>query len=387
MSEDPSSPLVMHVLPKNRHGGISLQVLDVACSLSDRGYQNVLVFPDEDGNFDSYAANQGIQSERFPYWMPKEFDSLGSLLSNIRWVLGFVFSVWTIRKRINKISPDIVHLNGLLVLQPAVAAAVEDVDIVWYLVSDIYPNWLVRLIVPFINYVSSEVVLISESNRSYYRQDGRDVSVIPGTIDLSRLTDETVSEDRKGEFYERYGIESSLPVVLTLAKVNEVKNQKSVVKAIAEMDREVQYLVVGPKQDEQYASELEDLAESVGVGDHVYVTGFIEDKTAALAIADVFVLPSVGEGTPLAIMEAMKSETPVVANRVGGVPEMLANGDAGQLVSPDSIEQLQSSIEDYLSDPELVRRHTGVALTRVTEEYGIKSVTDQYASVYKTLEQ
>lgn len=386
MSEDTGSPLVMHVLAKNKHGGISLQVLDVARSLSNRGYQSVMVFPDEDGDFDSYAANQGVQSERFPYRMPKEFNTLGALLSNIKWILGFVFSVWTIRKRINEISPDIVHLNGLLILQPAVAAAVEDVDIVWYLVSDIYPNWLVRLIVPFVNYVSSEVILISESNRSYYRQDGRDVSVIPGTIDLSRLTDETVPEDRKREFFDRYGIESSLPVVLTLAKVNEVKNQKSVVKAIAEMDREVQYLVAGPKQDEQYASELEALAESINVGDHLYVTGFVEDKTTALAIADVFVLPSVGEGTPLAIMEAMKSETPVVANRVGGIPEMLANGDAGQLVSPGSVEQLQTSIEYYLSDSELVKRHTEVALNRVTEEYGLESVTNQYVSVYKTLE-
>lgn len=385
MSDDTESTFVMHVLPKNKHGGISLQVLDVARSLSERGYNNLLVFPDEDDDFDSYAADQGVPSKRLPYRMPKEFDSLGSVLSNVLWVLGFVFSVWTIRKEIEDTSPDVVHLNGLLVLQPAVAAALEDVEIVWYLVSDIYPGWLVRLIIPFVNYVSSEVVLISESNRSYYRQDGRDVPVIPGTIDMSRLTDGAVPEDRRREFCETHGIDRDRPVVLTLAKLNEVKSQKSVVDAISGMDREVQYLVAGPKQDEQYAVELEALADREGVGSRVHVTGFVDDKAAALAIADVFVLPSSGEGTPLAIMEAMKTGTPVIASRVGGVPEMLADGDAGQLVTPGSAGEIRTAVDRYLSDPELAERHTARALTKVREEYGIESVTDQYVSVYNSL--
>ena len=385
MTEDAESTHVMYVLPKNKRGGISLQVLDVARSLSERGYQNLLVFPDEDDDFDAYAADQGVPSKKLPYRMPKEFDSVGSVLSNVVWVLGSVFSVWTIRNEMQETSPDIVHLNGLLVLQPAVAAALEDVDIVWYLVSDIYPRWLVRSIVPFVNYVSNEVVLISESNRSYYQQDGRDVPVIPGTVDMGRLTEGTVSEDQKREFCETHGVDQDLPVVLTLAKVNKVKSQKLVVKAIASMEREVQYLVAGPKQDEQYVAELEALAEREGIGDRVHIAGFVDDKAAALAIADVFVLPSSGEGTPLAIMEAMKTETPVIASRVGGVPEMLADGDAGQLVTPGSIGDIRGAIGRYLSNPELAERHTKRALTRVCEEYGIESVTDQYVSVYESL--
>ncbi|MCT9098185.1 glycosyltransferase family 4 protein [Haloarchaeobius sp. HME9146] len=386
MSEETESTFIMHVLPKNKHGGISLQVLDVARSLGERGYENLLVFPDEDDDdFHSYAADQGVPSERLPYRMPKEFDSLSSVLSNVMWVLGFMFSVWSIRNEIKETSPDVVHLNGLLVLQPAVAAALEDVEIVWYLVSDIYPEWLVRLLIPFVNYVSSEVVLISESNRSYYRQDGRDVPVIPGTIDMSRLTDGTVSGERKRDFRDTHGIDPDLPIVLTLAKLNEVKSQKSVVEAIVDMDLEVQYLVAGPKQDEQYATELEVLAEREGVGDRVHVTGFVDDKAAALAIADVFVLPSSGEGTPLAIMEAMKTGTPVIASRVGGVPEMLADGDAGQLVDYGSPGELRDALNRYLSDPELIEKHTKAAESRVCQKYGIQSVTNDYVNVYESL--
>lgn len=84
-------------------------------------------------------------------------------------------------------------------------------------------------------------------------------------------------------------------------------------------------------------------------------------------------------------MEAMKPETPVIASRVGGVPEMLADGDARQLVTPGSIGDIREAIGQYLSDPELAERHTKRALTRVREEYGIESVTDQYVSVYESL--
>lgn len=70
---------------------------------------------------------------------------------------------------------------------------------------------------------------------------------------------------------------------------------------------------------------------------------------------------------PLAIMEAMKPETPVIASRVGGVPEMLADGDARQPVTPGSIGDIREAIGQYLSDPELTERHTKRTLTRVRE--------------------
>lgn len=84
-------------------------------------------------------------------------------------------------------------------------------------------------------------------------------------------------------------------------------------------------------------------------------------------------------------MEAMKTETPVIASRVGGVPEILADGDAGQLVTPSSIEDIREAIVRYRSDVEFAERYVKRALTMVCEEYGIESATNQYVSVYESL--
>ena len=378
---------VLHFLPGNTVGGISIQTLDVSETLNDQGFENVIVTPEECGDFLGMASERGIETAELPYFLPKHFDSIRAATWNLRWLATCPASVLGIRRHFREQDPDIVHLNGLMMLQPALAAKLEEISVVWYLVSDnIYPDWLVRAVIPFVNHVADEIVLISESNREFYMQQGKDVSVIPGGIDTSQLDPQQIDKTATTRMRDKYEIEQDDIVVVTLAKTHPMKGQKHAVEAINGIDRDdIKYLIVGPERDEEYTAELRLMIDSYNLSDTVHITGFVEEKKTALSVADIFLLPSLGEGTPLVIMEAMAMGVPIVATSVGGVPDMLGNGSAGQLVPPKDPDAIARALEEYILNPELMQRHSENASKLVETEFSIKKIANKYTSVYNSL--
>ena len=378
---------VMHFLPGNTVGGISIQTLDVSEKVNERGFENVIVTPEEPGDFLQMVEKRGVGTAQLPYFLPKHFDSLQAILWNIRWLVTFPMSVWQIWRAFQEYDPDAVHLNGLMMVQPGLAAKLEGINVIWYLVSDnIYPDWLVRAIIPFVNRIADEIALISESNREFYLQQGKDVTVIPGGIDTSRLHPYQVDETAVTKLKDKYDIGQDDTVVVTLAKTHPMKGQKYAIEAINKMDRDdVKYLIVGPERDQEYTDELRTMIDSYDLDDEVYITGYVDEKTTALGVADIFLLPSLGEGTPLAIMEAMAMGVPTVATSVGGVPDMLDGGDAGKLIPREDPDSISKALEEYISNPELMRRNSAKASKLAETKFSIERISDKYVSLYNSL--
>jgi len=97
----------------------------------------------------------------------------------------------------------------------------------------------------------------------------------------------------------------------------------------------------------------------------------------------VFVLPSHSEGLPLALLEAMFTARPIVATRVGEVPAVLAEGNAGLLVDPGSPDQLTLAIDRLLSDPSLARVLGARARARAEAEFHVSRMVARYADLYR----
>jgi glycosyltransferase involved in cell wall biosynthesis len=93
-----------------------------------------------------------------------------------------------------------------------------------------------------------------------------------------------------------------------------------------------------------------------GLADRVELTGTREDVAQILARADVFVLSSRSEGMPMSALEAMAAGLPVVATAVGGVPELVVDGETGFLVPPGDAPALSRALDRILGDPDLRRR-------------------------------
>jgi glycosyltransferase involved in cell wall biosynthesis len=321
-----SNTKVFHFLPGNAIGGISIQTVEVARLLNEQGYENVVIVPDEVGELSDLTTRYGIRMKKLSYRLPKHFEDVEAILSNVGWGFRFVPSVLKLRQSFRQERPDIVHINGLLLIQPAIAAWLEGIDIVWYLVSDgIYPQWLVSLIIPLVNRIATEIVLISESNKEFYNQEGKDLSIIPGAIDTDEINPESVDPTEVERLAETFKISGETTVITTIGKVNPRKGQECAIEALRSLkDRDIVYLIVGPNQDKEYIETLKQMTREYDLESRVHILGFVDNKLAVLSLTDIFLLPSVGEGTPLSIMESLCMRTPVIASYCGSIPDVHA---------------------------------------------------------------
>ena len=144
---------------------------------------------------------------------------------------------------------------------------------------------------------------------------------------------------------------------------------------------QARFLVVG---DGPLRPDLEHRAAVLGLAGTVTFTGYRSDATRLLAGLDVLAVPSRSDGSPLVVCEAMAAGIPVVASRVGGLPDLVEDGGSGLLVRPGEAEDLARALVSLLLDPESARRlgarGRALAGTR-THERLVDRVTQLYAAV------
>ena len=141
-------------------------------------------------------------------------------------------------------------------------------------------------------------------------------------------------------------------------------------------------LVVGDGPERE---QLEKQAQELNLdASHVRFLGARSDVDHILRAADFFVLPSDTEGLPLSVLEAMAHGLPVVASRVGGIPEIIEDGQQGLLVSPGDPAALRNAIQRIVDDAVLRRRLGKAAAIRVNAEFSVSSTLQNYDRLYRT---
>lgn len=133
--------------------------------------------------------------------------------------------------------------------------------------------------------------------------------------------------------------------------------------------------------------ELEQFSQQLGLGDRVVFAGFQEDVVPWLLCMDVFVLPSLTEGTPMALLEAMVHGVPAVASAVGGVPQIIQNGETGLLVAPGNAGEVSCAVLALLRDPGLRRMLSQNAHGLARTRYGIAEWIGRIEAAYRSLSQ
>jgi glycosyltransferase involved in cell wall biosynthesis len=130
------------------------------------------------------------------------------------------------------------------------------------------------------------------------------------------------------------------------------------------------------------AGELSQLAESLGLSRNIRFLGAVRDVPTLLRSASLFVLPSLTEGMPVTVLEAMACGLPVVATRVGGTPEAVEDSRSGLLVPPGNPSQLADSILKLLSNPAAAREMGVQGHRRVAELFDIRTMVARYEAEY-----
>ncbi len=179
------------------------------------------------------------------------------------------------------------------------------------------------------------------------------ISVFPNTLDPHfQLPDEF---SKPTYLQKRYGLSEQHKVIFTLTRLNSEEGYKGYDKVISILPQLVKsglrfkYILAG-KADDTEKKRMQKLITANGLEEYVLMPGFIADEevTAHYLLADVFVMPSKGEGFGIVFLEAMACGLPVIAGNKDGSTEALQFGELGTLIDPDNEEQLQEAIQIVL---------------------------------------
>jgi glycosyltransferase involved in cell wall biosynthesis len=157
------------------------------------------------------------------------------------------------------------------------------------------------------------------------------------------------------------------------------KNPALLVEALAKIRAEVpdvHALLVGAFRDPGYEAQVRTRVAALGLEDAVTVTGFLANPFPLVAELDVLVHPATRDPFPLALLEAMALERPIVAAAVGGIPEMLEDGVSGVLVPPDDVARLAEAVVGLVRDPDRRRRIGRAARERLATRFSLARFTD-----------
>ena len=182
------------------------------------------------------------------------------------------------------------------------------------------------------------------------------------------------------------GIPEDCTMLLTIANFNYIKGLDVLIRAMARLkqnggwNRDGKLFIVG--QPEADLQELSALIHALDVGNEVVTVGISNRAAEYLASADIYIQPSRSEGTPLSLMEAASYSLPLIGSKVGGIPEVIRDGENGLLVAPEDDLQLMGAISTLLCNPEMRRRLGNASFityqNTFTIEKGIKQTLDYY---------
>lgn len=192
-----------------------------------------------------------------------------------------------------------------------------------------------------------------------------------------------VRANGRGAMRETLGIPSGRTLVAVIARLSPEKGHPVLLEALATVTRrypELLCVLVGRGPSE---AALRAQVQTMGLQHHVRFLGFRSDIPEILSAADLVVLPSLKEGVPAAVLEAMAAAKPVVATTVGGVAEVFVDGDMGRLVPPGDAPALAKALEEILSLDATTRQQMGVlAREHVRSRYTQKHLLKQIFTLY-----
>ena len=173
-------------------------------------------------------------------------------------------------------------------------------------------------------------------------------------------------------------------LVVAVGNLYPVKGHRHLVEAVAALAgrHPTLHLAIGGRGELEDA--LRSLARERGIAERVHLLGLRSDVAAVLAAADIFALPSLSEGLPLALLEAMFAGRPIVASDVGEVRMALDRGTAGVVVEAGNADALAAAIDRLLRDPQEARRLGDRAAAHAHAEYDLSRMVDRYVSLYET---
>jgi glycosyltransferase involved in cell wall biosynthesis len=209
---------------------------------------------------------------------------------------------------------------------------------------------------------------------------------------LARYLADTEGFDERGFRIVHYGISprpqwhpytGDRPRLLCVGRLIPIKGHIVLLRAFAEARRELPELWLDIAGRGPLEPALKALARELEIADAVRFLGYVSPVQVAIERASAVVVPSLGEGFGMVALEAMERGRPVIAAEIGGLGELVQDGETGRLVAAGEVEPLRRAIVELGSDPELARRMGAAGRARALERFMQERCTDRTEILYR----
>jgi glycosyltransferase involved in cell wall biosynthesis len=356
---------ILHTEWSDGLGGQEKRVLAEAVGLFKRGH-HVVIACKEDARIKGEATKAGLAVHTFP--LRKPYD-IGSIMSLTHFIRANKFDIVSTHSGVDSwIGGLASRLSGTPVL-----ARTRHLNIP-----------LKRSILNFIHYLPDVYITCGENMRDNLIGKcgfpaGKVVSIPTGIDPVFS----NVNKNRDAR--TKYGIDIDSPVITYVGILRSVKGHEvtfRAVKTVVESMPDAKFLIVG---DGPREAALKDYVADLNVSDHVIFSGFVDDIAEIYSFTDVAVLSSWSEGLPQSLLQAMASGVPVVATRVGGVPEVVIHEKTGLLVEAGDHEALAKGVIRILNEHGFASQIAENAKELVQKDHSLDHMIDKIEDLYNTL--
>jgi glycosyltransferase involved in cell wall biosynthesis len=379
---------VLRVIARLNVGGPALHVTYLARGLAERGYETTLVAGDVargEASMSFVAEQAGVEIVTLP--------GLSRELSPVRDALA----AFRLARLIRKLRPDVVHTHtakaGAVGRTAALLAWPRRPVVVHTFHGHVLRGYfgtggtlVFRAIETLLARASDRLIAVSPEVRdelvALHVAPRERFSVVRLGIELEPRVH---FEGDPAEVRRRHGIPEGKFVVGWFGRMTAVKRTDDLLTMLAgvrERGVDALLLLVGDGDDRE---RLEQRAHDLGLARSCLFLGYQEDVAPWYAICDAVVLTSASEGTPVTIIEALAAGRPVVATKVGGVPDVVDEGETGFLVRPHDTHALAERLEILAGDPVRRRAMGDLGRARMLERYAVERLVDDVDRLYREL--
>jgi glycosyltransferase involved in cell wall biosynthesis len=299
-------------------------------------------------------------------------------------------------KLFRKEKPDIVHLNSSKIgFVGALAARLSGVKKIVFTVHgwafnenrSFLSKTLFKILHIFTIILCHEVISVSEvSKKQIGKLFGKKLTVIRnGLRDIDLKNKDSAREGLSVKMLEKNKKTSSIlsgnPIWIgTISELHTTKGLNYAIEAISKIKNNIIFVIIGEGEKRK---ELEEQIVKLGIANKVFLIGYVDLASTYLKAFDILTLSSITEALPYMLLEAGYASLPVIASNVGGIPEIIENNKTGILVSSRNSEEIKSSIEYLIKNPQKARDFGSSLKEKISKNFTQKIMLEKTFALYR----
>jgi len=370
---------ILYIITKSVWGGAAKYVFDLVTNLSDEFEINIAA-----GGQGKFA--QKIKEANLPYFEIKNFQRRVNIFKDFLAGFEILFLLF-------KLKPDIIHVNS------SKAGGLVG-KAVWYYklfsrrkvrliftahgwaFNEDRPLWQLFLIKIFSKLTAlfyDRIICVSQYDRQIAIENkiapADKLMAIHNGIDIKAISFLPREEAQK----KLLGHTSKL-VIGTIAEWTKNKGLIYILEAVKEIKKPLDLVLIGSGENPD-KDKMQQLTEKY---ENIHLIEFIDQAASYLKAFDIFILPSLKEGLPYTILEAMAAEVPIITTNIGGIPEMIDDNVSGILIQPKNSRQLAEKILELINNPEITQGMAEKASQKVVKEFSLEKMLQKTKNVYSS---